>query len=283
MADKFEGFVDATIDNMVSIVKTVTGTDAVVKMTKAQDADVNQAGELLASYPLALRAPFKTGFTGGAVFLFRVEDATALADIFIGGPGTKSPDLTADMLDAVLEIFNQLAGGLKTRLSADLGTPVALGPFEACDFRKEGHGSLATFLAFTPGRRATIAIKLGSSLDTDMHLFTSALSSQAAEKTATAGDAAQGASSTGNPNLDLIMDVRLPLTVRFGQTRMVLKDVLKLGTGSIIELDKNETEPVEVMVNEKILARGEVVVVDGNYGVRILEIESPASRIRSLS
>ena len=63
---------------------------------------------------------------------------------------------------------------------------------------------------------------------------------------------------------------------------MILRDVLKLGTGSLIELTKTENEPVELLVNEKLLARGEVVVVDGNYAIRILEVESQASRIRSL-
>lgn len=83
-------------------------------------------------------------------------------------------------------------------------------------------------------------------------------------------------------NLDVLLDVELPIDVAFGYAEMPLKDVLKLGTGSVIELNKSVNDPVTIIVNKKPIARGEVVMVDGNYGVRILEVESTADRIRSL-
>jgi len=83
-------------------------------------------------------------------------------------------------------------------------------------------------------------------------------------------------------NIELLLDVELPITISFGETEMQLKDVLKLGVGSVIELDKSVNDPVTVIVNQKPIARGEVVMVEGNYGVRILEVESTAERIRSL-
>jgi flagellar motor switch protein FliN/FliY len=85
-----------------------------------------------------------------------------------------------------------------------------------------------------------------------------------------------------NWNIDLLLDVELPVRVSFGQTEMQLRDVFKLGAGSVIELDKSVNDPVTVIVNNKPIAKGEVVMVDGNYGVRILEVESTADRIRSL-
>lgn len=85
-----------------------------------------------------------------------------------------------------------------------------------------------------------------------------------------------------NWNIDLLLDVELPVSVSFGNSEMQLKDVLKLGSGSVIELDKSVNDPVTVLVNHKPIARGEVVMVDGKYGVRILEVESTADRIRSL-
>jgi len=83
-------------------------------------------------------------------------------------------------------------------------------------------------------------------------------------------------------NIDLLLDVELPIIVCFGESEMPLKDVLKLGPGSVIELDRSVNDPVTIVVNQKPIARGEVVMVDGNYGVRILEVESTAERIRSL-
>jgi flagellar motor switch protein FliN/FliY len=86
----------------------------------------------------------------------------------------------------------------------------------------------------------------------------------------------------GNWNMDLLLDVELPISVSFGSSEMQLRDVLKLGAGSVIELDKSVNDPVAIIVNHKPIAKGEVVMVDGNYGVRILEVESTAERIRSL-
>jgi flagellar motor switch protein FliN/FliY len=90
------------------------------------------------------------------------------------------------------------------------------------------------------------------------------------------------AHSGANVNLDLLLDVDLPVSVAFGTAEMTLKDVLHLGTGSVIELNKSVNDPVSIIVNQKPIARGEVVMVDGKYGVRVLEVESTADRIRSL-
>ncbi len=83
-------------------------------------------------------------------------------------------------------------------------------------------------------------------------------------------------------NLDLILDVELEVAVSFGETQMPLRDVLKLGVGSVIELDKGVNDPVTILVNDKPIVSGEVVVVNGNYGVKVLEVESTADRIRSM-
>jgi flagellar motor switch protein FliN/FliY len=86
----------------------------------------------------------------------------------------------------------------------------------------------------------------------------------------------------GSRTLDLLMDVELPVSISFGRAELPLKDVLKLTTGSIVELNRGIAEPVELIVNNCVVARGEVVVMDGNYGVRIHEIISPQERLRTL-
>jgi flagellar motor switch protein FliN/FliY len=84
-------------------------------------------------------------------------------------------------------------------------------------------------------------------------------------------------------NLALLMEVQLPVSIRFGETEMVLEEVIKLGVGSIIELNAGVNEPVELVVNGRSLARGEVVTVDGFYGIRITEISSVNERIGSIN
>jgi flagellar motor switch protein FliN/FliY len=78
-------------------------------------------------------------------------------------------------------------------------------------------------------------------------------------------------------NLKLVMDVELNVSLRFGQRQMPLRDVLELNNGSVIELDRMVDEPVELFLDGKLIARGEAVVVDGNYGLRITEIPQPVT------
>ena len=84
-------------------------------------------------------------------------------------------------------------------------------------------------------------------------------------------------------NLSALLDVQLPVSIRFGEREMLLEDVIKLGIGSVIELNSAVDDPVELVVNGRCFARGEVVTVDGFYGVRITEITSVGERIKSVN
>lgn len=93
----------------------------------------------------------------------------------------------------------------------------------------------------------------------------------------------QGSSVAPLPqNMALIQDVPLQVTVRLGKTRMSIKEILELGEGSIVELDKLAGEPVDLLVNGKLVAKGEIVVIDENFGFRVKDIISPADRINNL-
>ena len=82
-----------------------------------------------------------------------------------------------------------------------------------------------------------------------------------------------------NPNLELLKDIELPVTLRFGSAQMSLRDLTRLDTGAVIELDRALTDPVEVLVGGSVIARGEPIVVQGVYGVRISEIASRHERL----
>ena len=96
-----------------------------------------------------------------------------------------------------------------------------------------------------------------------------------------AGKAAVREGATPSP-IDLLLDVELPVSVSFGRAQLALKDVIKLTTGSIVELNRAISEPVDVIVNNCVIARGEVVVVEGNFGVRIRQVISRQERLRTL-
>jgi len=92
----------------------------------------------------------------------------------------------------------------------------------------------------------------------------------------------KSATTSQERNLDLLLDVNLPISIELGRTTMRIKDILSLGPGSVVELKKLAGEPVDLLVNNKVVARGEVVVVDENFGLRIVSLLSPEERLRSL-
>ncbi len=97
---------------------------------------------------------------------------------------------------------------------------------------------------------------------------------------APADSPAAGPKPYSKNNLNLLLDVQMPLTVELGRTKMYVKEILSLGEGSILELDKLASEPVDLMVNAKLIAKGEVIVIDENFGVRVTDIVSPGERLR---
>ncbi|UCD62810.1 MAG: flagellar motor switch protein FliN [Candidatus Zixiibacteriota bacterium] len=90
------------------------------------------------------------------------------------------------------------------------------------------------------------------------------------------------AGEAGGRNIELLMDVNLPISIELGRTRMSIADILALGPGSVVELNKLAGEPVDLLVNQKVVARGEVVVIDENFGVRITQLMTAEERLKSL-
>lgn len=86
----------------------------------------------------------------------------------------------------------------------------------------------------------------------------------------------------GEVNLDLVLDIPVGISLRVGSTEIAIRDLVKLVEGSVIALDREATEPMDVLVNGTLVARGEIVVVDGRFGVRLTEVVSPLERIETL-
>ena len=86
----------------------------------------------------------------------------------------------------------------------------------------------------------------------------------------------------GEINLDALLDVQVTLSVEIGRSRLPIKDLITLNQGSVVELDREIDEPLDLMVNGTLIARGEVVVVDGQFGLRLIDIVSPSERLKKL-
>lgn len=102
------------------------------------------------------------------------------------------------------------------------------------------------------------------------------------EEPGAVAEAAEEEQEIDHRSLDLILDIPLTVTVELGRCKMLINDLLQLGQGSVIELTKLVGEPLEVLINQKLVARGEVVVVNEKFGIRLTDIISPMERVQSL-
>jgi flagellar motor switch protein FliN/FliY len=109
------------------------------------------------------------------------------------------------------------------------------------------------------------------SIDRHVSLMGSQVNAEASKATT------DGSALPEQVNLNLVMDVELNVTLRFGQRKLTLREVLELTTGSVVELDRQVEEPVELLLDGVVIARGEAVVVDGNYGLRVTEVLQPVA------
>lgn len=246
---------------------------------------------------IATAGPFPGDGLSGPAFTWRRCEfsAAAGANIWLGAPagataaigmtilsaaGIDDPDpaTTANTYDeAAGQVFASLAQALSQRLRREV-TRIS----EAIEPPEAPYDSF--LLDLYPGEPQALRLFLAVSAALTGPLTPAPQANTAPQRSASSpAPPAAGAAESARPNrLDLLLDVELPVSVSFGQSELLLKDVIKLTTGSIIELDRTVSEPVEVIVNNCVIARGEVVVVEGNFGVRIQQVISRQERLRSI-
>jgi flagellar motor switch protein FliN/FliY len=217
------------------------------------------------------------GLRGEMILRLPAASTLRLAQIFMSEPPAPEAELTADHREAAVELLRQIAGlaasGLKTiwgevqlRLDASPGTP-------------SWPASSTTWIRAGDDPGAPLAM-------VEMQLSAALVAGLRAEKTEAAkpSNPVPPASAPIPPSpeenqakLGLLMEVELAVTLRFGSRRLLLREVLDLNPGAVVDLDRQVEEPVDVLLDGRLVARGEVVVVDGNYGVRVTEVAHAGS------
>jgi flagellar motor switch protein FliN len=191
--------------------------------------------------------------------------AVALAKVFISDTDAARTEVTADDRSALEELFRQIAGhvatsarpkGLEIQLTVNLG--------EAPTWPPAASGWI--FSGPTAPRPAQIEWKLSSALATAL------VSAWREPEPAPAAPTATTRSSKGQEKLELLMDVELDVVLRFGGRNILLKEILDLGPGSVMELDRTIQDEADLLLDGRLVARGEVVVVERNFGIRITEV-----------
>ncbi len=218
---------------------------------------------------------------------------TALSDMMLGGEGESKHEMDTDDLDAVKEIVSNIFGGLSTAMKAQKEFPDLSFSVSDIHFYKEGEdidlGGYSSLLAYTFSLGVINGIFM-TLLDENLTPLIDAGEPQGSPSSAeaAAAPAVNETSAAAAPehadmkNIGLILDVKLPLRVRIGSKKMLLKDVLSMDIGSVIELDQLANDPLEILVDDKVVAYGEVVIVDGNFGVQITHIGTKRERLEKL-
>ena len=283
----------------------------------------DEAREGLAWPAVLVLIDYTEGLEGRSVFVIGTGDASVVADVMMGGPGTRSEELGEIPLSAVGEAMNQMMGSASTAMAELLARRVDISApaVEVADDAAVAAARL-DLDAGGPLVRVAFDLRVGDLLDTTlMQLMPlpfarSLVDGLVTAPGASAADAGEPppepapdaeaaprlqavpapvAQPVSFPSLDpaprggagadigMLLDVPLQVTVELGRAQLPIRRVLELVPGSIVELDKLAGEPVDVLVNGKQIARGEVVVIDEEFGVRITEIASQAKRLRGLA
>ena len=294
----------AFAESMASVFSMLTGREFQMKSVPGERLEIPAIAALHRGTGILVKANYQKGLNGTLFFTLPLKEGTMLVDLMLGGEGSSADELVGDSKDALAETFNQVMGSANQTLSDLAGETfaianveiLAVAPNAAAFVEQLGQGSFQDITLPTTQ----------DSLNTTVHLLFPDLLLQQLKRKLGMGEAAapipepSPASSAGQTvqlrqapvasgpatdsgNLDLLLDIQLPVVVRMGQTEMQMGELLKLTPGSILELNRSADAPVELLVNGKLIAKGEVVVVDGNFAFRITEIDTRAARIRSLA
>ena len=200
---------------------------------------------------------------------------------------SKNENLGSDELDAAKEIFSNLFSAFSTSLGAQKGMPKI--NFEVINVNFLDENSSLDFSVYEKLFLFNVKIEdlsehIGFACDHSLMKFFEPTKTEApAAPAASTPHVTKGEFSAEEMrNIGLIMDVRLPIRVRIGSKRMLLKDVLTMDIGSVIELNQLANDPLEILIGDKVIALGEVVIIDGNFGIQITQIGSKRERLQQL-
>ncbi|HYH00165.1 MAG TPA: flagellar motor switch protein FliN [Terriglobales bacterium] len=216
------------------------------------------------------------GATGGihgewCVCLSRTN-AARLSSAFMMSPETDTAEWTPALQDAAEELFRQIAGDAALAmkpLAGEVKLQLISGARPEWEPASEHMVS-----ASTEHLVVHMTVRISPELLDSLRSIAPACG--------VCVGAAQQEKPMSSRNLDLLMDVDLGATLRFGRKVMPLRDILELTSGSVIELDRQVHEPVDLLIEGKLVARGEVVIVEGNYGLRVTEVASPQQKMAVL-
>ncbi|WP_276882737.1 flagellar motor switch protein FliY [Campylobacter cuniculorum] len=273
-------FLKMFINECTSTIEGLTGKTA--EFSEYKEFDVSGQDSLkppLVYVNFNTNSGGKMGILAGAVLM------SAIGEWMMGEEQiTKNDKLGPDEMDAAKEAIQNIISAFTTTLGAQKELPKMEFTLNTCEFA-ENEPDLKDFakLYFFDVKIDDLNEQLSLVMDTKLYnQITKKDEEGENSQNSTITEQQSQILSTELKNIGLIMDVRLPVRVRIGNKKMLLKDVLTMDIGSVVELNQLANDPLEILIGDKRIAYGEVVIVDGNFGVQITEIGSKKERLEQL-
>jgi len=305
--DAVRNYAEIVASSGANVLSTLLGDDVSVSVDEITETDPNTAKKQIPGKVIASTITYSGLITGQTLFNMGLDESLKLAGQITGGGAV---DSFGDLEESALgEAVNQIISSANTDLSNQIGGEINIDPPEIT-VEPENIGELyplsdqrqilVIYKVQSPSLSGTISQVLPRNL---VHSLLNASGHPEAEEGSFTDSRSYDAASTAPEvlsqpaafqplisegpkaditNLELILDIPLEVKVELGRTQRRIRDVLELGPGAVVELDKLAGEPVDILVNDKLFAKGEVVVIDENFGVRITDILTIEERIEAL-
>jgi len=283
--DRISQFGQAFFQGAAPVLTTMLNRPTSVAVLGIEDTTT---ADLLTRLPLPwvlLELPYARGLSGGHWLILGKSSGLILGHALAGDGDGEALELQPSHVEAIQETLNQVLGSASSALMPVVQRSIGFGP--ATLHLIEDTGEVPSDLS-AQHERVWLVRAEATGPDGFRVEFTLTVGSDLAREIVMLGagtDAAVAQAARPDPSpggIGLILDVTLPVSVELGRARMQIQDVLKLAPGSIVELDKSAGDPVEILINGCPIAKGEVVVIDENFGVRLTSIVTATERIKTL-
>jgi len=300
---KLKKFGELAAAGLSETINSLLGREVHVGFSQVDDFEMGDLLSSLGDSSFCSVLKGSGGVDGPAFLLIKEKDASILSDILIGQDGTNAPDKMTELhlsafgevVHQIIEVFNKevkqamspkalwVLDKTAVKKSSELSNELSqlVGPLVVVSFGLFVQDLLSGNLLFCFSEFVEEGEKPGAAMPVGN--VQSGVSSGNIKKRVGGGVMSQLENeSRSGGNIGLLMDVPLKLTVELGRTTRMVKEILALAPGAVVELDKLSGEAVDILVNEKLIAKGEVVVIDENFGVRITEILNPEERLTAV-
>ncbi|GAA7526122.1 flagellar motor switch protein FliY [Helicobacter pylori] len=288
-----QDFIKIFIQEVVSTLEGLVGKAPSVGLEKeVSNSEESFLGLISAPYARVMLSAIEKE-ESSIELLAPVVLVTALSDLMLGGEGASKEEMDNDDLDAFKEMASNIFGAIATSLKSQELLPKLNFTTINAEIAKE----LPKKEDYT--KAMVFSFKMEAIKESQIILLTTAAFERQFEKTHKEEKKEETIKSTTEAteeikthdaslenieirNISMLLDVKLNVKVRIGQKKMILKDVVSMDIGSVVELDQLVNDPLEILVDDKVIAKGEVVIVDGNFGIQITDIGTKKERLEQL-